>query len=609
MGKKKYISDIPELMKEWDWEANVDLAPNNLTSSSQAVVQWKCQKCGYKWKTKICNRVHLRTGCPACAGSVLLVGKNDLATKFPELITEWNYEKNIDRTPQNTRPGTHQKVWWKCSKCGYEWLASPNNRTNHNSKCPNCTRGASILKRISNEDKQKQITLATEFPEIAKEWHPTKNENLKPHDFKSRSSKKVWWLCSVCRNIWQATIGSRTKGGGCPHCNHLYKTSFPEQAFFYYVSKLYPDAINSYKAPFLGKMELDIYIPSLKWAIEYDGAQWHKKDKLKHEQEKYKRCSKNGIKLFRIREKMADLGSDIADDQIGIIKLNDKENLEETIKYCIKQLNFSHKPISINLKRDEQKIRESYRGKIKKSLSVLYPNLVKEWHPTKNGLLKPENFYAGSGYLAWWQCSKCGYEWQTTIKQRTGKKSHNCPQCSHQTIVAGKNDLATTHPQLAAEWHPTKNGDIIPNSIISAMGKKFWWKCSKCGHEWQATITHRKFSKSGCPLCANKVLVSGLNDLKTKAPNIAKEWDYKKNAPLKPDEVHAGSNKKVWWICSVCGKSWQAAINSRVHYNHDGCRSCNHTLSRLKIKPKRKTKKTIRQPKSNKNQLEFDFKK
>ena len=50
--------------------------------------------------------------------------------------------------PQDIRPGTHQKYWWKCPKCEYEWLASPNNRTNHNSKCPNCTRGASILKKI-----------------------------------------------------------------------------------------------------------------------------------------------------------------------------------------------------------------------------------------------------------------------------------------------------------------------------------------------------------------------------------------------------------------------------------------------------------------------------
>lgn len=608
MKEKKYISDIPELMKEWDWEANSDLDPNRLVRSSQTIAQWKCRKCGHSWKTRICNRASQGTGCPACAGSILLVGKNDLETKFPEIAKEWNYEKNVSIKPQDIRPGTHQKYWWKCPKCEYEWLASPNNRTNHNSKCPNCTQGASILKKMSDEGKQKHITFIKEFPEIAKEWHPNKNGNFKPYDFKSGSSKKVWWFCSACGNEWQATIGSRTKGGGCPRCNRLHKTSFPEQAFFYYICKLYPDAINSYKAPFLGKMELDIYIPSLKWAIEYDGKRWHKKEKIKQEQIKYKKCTQNGIKLFRIREEMADLASDIADGQIGIIKFNGKESLEETIKYLIKRLNFSHKPININLKRDEQKIREGYRGLIKKSFSALYPDLKKEWHPTKNGLLKPENFYAGSEYLAWWQCSKCGYEWQTMIKQRTGKKSHNCPQCSHQKIVVGMNDLATTHPHLAEEWNPVKNDGLTPNDVISGFGKKYWWKCSKCGHDWQATIVHRKFSKSGCPLCANKVLVSGKNDLATKAPNIAKEWDYEKNENVKPNQVHAGSNKKAWWKCSICGRSWQAAINSRVHYNRDGCRSCNHTSERLRIKPKHKTNRAGKPRKESKSQLELDLK-
>ena len=101
----------------------------------------------------------------------------------------------------------------------------------------------------------------------------------------------------------------------------------------------------------------------------------------------------------------------------------------------------------------------------KNDLATKYPDVAKEWHPTKNGLLKPENFYAVSEYKAWWLCPTCGHEWETTIKQRTGKKLHKCPQCSHQTVVGGKNDLATTHPHIAAEWHPIKNGDVIYSFI------------------------------------------------------------------------------------------------------------------------------------------------
>ena len=68
----------------------------------------------------------------------------------------------------------------------------------------------------------------------------------------------------------------------------------------------------------------------------------------------------------------------------------------------------------------------------------------------------------------------------------------------------GRNDLATTHPDLAKEWHPTKNAPLTPQQIITGMGKKIWWKCSKCGYEWSATIVHRKFSHSGCPKCSAK---------------------------------------------------------------------------------------------------------
>ena len=577
------------LLQEWDYELNKDITPYTICPSSRIRAWWKCNKCGYKWETGITNRTLQQTGCPACAGSILLVGINDLATKYPEIAKEWNYEKNTNLLPQDIRPGSHKKYWWKCSKCGHEWLASPNNRTNHNSKCPACTQASGHVKGKTD--------LATTHPELEKEWHPTKNKDVNPCDVKSGSGKKVWWRCSTCGNEWQASVYSRVKGGGCPSCWHSSHTSFPEQTIFYYVKKMFPDAISQYKSPFLGRMELDIFIPSINYAIEYDGEVWHKGSaKLKREEKKYRICKSKNIKLIRFREKEAPFYAFIADIQFCRDKLYEYSTLQHTIQLLLEDLNFNGIgcPIDVNIKRDEIKIRELYQGKIKDSLKDLYPDVAKEWHPTKNGLLKPENFYAGSEYKAWWLCSKCGYEWETTIKQRTGKKLHNCPQCSHQTVVVGKNDLATTHPHLAAEWHPTKNGNLTPKDVITAWGKKFWWKCSKCGYEWQATAAHRKFSKSGCPLCANKVVVTGMNDLETKFPHIAKEWDYEKNAPLTPNQILAGSNKKVWWICSICSKSWQATISSRTHYNRTACHSCNLTKGRKRVS-------------MNDNQLKLEF--
>ncbi len=76
-------------------------------------------------------------------------------------------------------------------------------------------------------------------------------------------------------------------------------TSFREQVIFYYIQKFYCDAVNRYKHSTVG--ELDIYIPSIDVAIEYDGSYWHK-SKLLGDNEKNARAKKAGIKLIRIRE-------------------------------------------------------------------------------------------------------------------------------------------------------------------------------------------------------------------------------------------------------------------------------------------------------------------
>jgi len=357
MKEKKYISDIPELMQEWDYEANADLDPNKITYGSHIKAWWKCSKCGYKWQTQIQVRTQGHSSCHRCTNTALIHGVNDLETLFPEIAKEWHPTKNGSLKASDIKPGRRYKAWWKCSKCGHEWQISPNNRTSNKSGCPKCLMGK--------------------------------------------------------------------------------RTSYPEQVLYYYVKQLFPDAINGFKAPFLGRMELDIYIPSFKWAIEYDGNHWHKKEKLKLEQKKYQKCHENKIKLFRIREEMAELGSDIADEQISIVKFNKKENLEETIRYIIKRLNFSRKPIDINLTRDETTIRATYQNESRNSIAVLYPNLVAEWDYKNNGELTPDRVNIGSKYKAHWICPTCGYKYRASVNNRTSRNS-GCIKCAYKKNATAK---------------------------------------------------------------------------------------------------------------------------------------------------------------------------
>lgn len=554
MKEKKYISDIPELMKEWDWDANVGLDPFKITYGSHKKAWWKCLKCNYRWYQAIMERTRKikPAHCPCCTSRVVVKGINDFATFNPEDAKEWHPTKNGDLKPDMVTSQSDKLIWWKCLKCESEWQVKVRNKR----RCPYCL-----------HKPQKGIDdLETLRPDLAEQWHPIKNGGLKPQDVKLQSNKKVWWVCPN-NHEYQAKIGERTrvlKGTNCPVCFKQNRTSFPEQAIFYYVKKLYPDAINSYRASFLGNMELDIYIPSLNLAIEYDGKYWHKKEKIKREQVKYQKCFENGIKLLRIREKMADLASDISDNQIGIVKFNGKESLEETIKYLMKYLNFSKRRcIYINLKRDEIKIRENYQRKVKDSIAELCPELIKEWHPTKNGLLTPNDCKIGSTYKVWWLCQKCGYEWEATPSARS-VKGHGCLNCSKQKPFAGVNDLETLYPEIAKEWHPTKNGIMLPCDVRPNTNKKIWWSCSKCQHEWLATGNSRVHLRTGCPACAGRVPRKGENDLFTVCPHLEEEWDFELNKEFDSSILPIGSHTKVWWICSKCDYKWQAEIRRRV---------------------------------------------
>ena len=127
----------PKLLVEWDYEKNIDVLPNSVTSGSDKKVWWKCSYCGNEWYINIYKRV-AGNGCAVCAGKKVLVGYNDLATTAPHIAQEWNYDKNIDIQPSAVTKNSNKKVWWKC-KNGHEWPASVNNRTNGRG-CPYCSK-------------------------------------------------------------------------------------------------------------------------------------------------------------------------------------------------------------------------------------------------------------------------------------------------------------------------------------------------------------------------------------------------------------------------------------------------------------------------------------
>ena len=382
-----------------------------------------------------------------------------------------------------------------------------------------------------------------DHPEIAAEWHPTKNGDLTPEEVTRGSTLLVWWLCSKRRHSWRVSVNSRTnrafrdESTGCPYCSpHKSKT---EIRIFCELKNIFEEVQSGRK---LFNQVCDIYIKEHNCVIEYDGEFFHRKTKVR-DITKSNKLMENGFLVIRIRS-----------EKQGRLFPHDilYKNKESTLSIVKKTLNklITIMPLEKTQKREIKKylnqknyINSSEYNKIisnfpgpeyEQSLKYLHPTISKSWNYQKNSPLLPEYFSLGSDAVVWWNCEK-NHEWDSKIYDRV--KAKGCPYCIGKRT--GKdNNLKILFPEIALEWHPTKNGVLTPEDVTRGSGKKVWWKCqSYPEHEWKASIGNRARSKqpSGCPFCSgNKVYKD--NNLNALFPEITAEWHPTKNDDLTPDQ-------------------------------------------------------------------------
>ena len=154
------------------------------------------------------------------------------------------------------------------------------------------------------------------------------------------------------------------------------------------------------------------------------------------------------------------------------------------------------------------------------------------------------------------------------ISTRSG--GSKCPYCSGIILLKGFNDFATTHAKLAREWS-NRNLPLTPNMINEKSRKNVWWKCRECGNEWKSVV-YARIKGTVCPVCADRAVLPGYNDLATTDLHLINKWDYEKNKNFTPDTVSRNSMKSVWWKCSL-GHSWKAKIYERA-IEEKGCPVC-----------------------------------
>lgn len=594
-----------DLLDEWDYEKNRELVngfgvdiskPCFITPNSNMKVWWKCSY-GHRFESTVGNRVVSNRGCPYCAGSKLLRGYNDFETwcknnDRTDLLDEWNHEKNDGLEPCDViQGGAGKKYWWKGS-CGHEWDAVISSRmrirqgktkTKKTAGCPYCSNPPKRILVGYNDFETWCNNNARE--DLLGEWDYDKNTEL-PSDVTFGSGKRIWWKCNK-NHEWQTPINSRTTGTktGCPICART-QSSFPEQAVAYYLRNKY-DILQRYR---IKGREVDIYIPEIKLAIEYDGMRWHSGvEKEKLDNRKTEILFSEGVKLIRLKESKNKSSVTYNGKQcvIEFVAMNGKyitKDFEWAITELFKRVNeiAMRKDIpQINLAEDELQIRAYYMNVLREnSVSSVFPELIDEWDVEKNGGIRPDAFSARNNKKVWWKC-KNGHSWLASINTR-GERKLGCPYCAGQKVIVGKNDFESwckeSESTLLTEWDYEKNV-VTPNEIPKTYKEKMHWKCQK-GHEWEATVYNR-VNGTGCPFCNNgnngkRNRISLAEWCKENDSTLLTEWNYEKNNKT-PEDVSYGSHSKVWWKCNK-GHEWEAQIKSRT-YNH-GCPFCSGTNKR-----------------------------
>lgn len=616
-GYNDLASIHPALAAQWHPTRNGALSPGDVSCHSDQIIWWQCAK-GHVWRASISHRT-CGTGCPVCAGKQVIQGENDLASRYPALAAQWHPQKNGTLLPTQITPGSGKSIWWQCG-LGHAFCQTPARRVK-GSGCPYCANKA-VLPGYND--------LASVSPQLAAQWHPDKNGTLTPQQVLADSNKKVWW--QYHGYSWQERIRARRQTPETPNAGLARYTSFAEQAIFYYVRrhffainryrKIENREIDIFvpelalgiehdgplhnrahvkrrdleKEAFLASRGIELIrvktgkrFGAAQRVVTYPHGNWAMLDRA-IEQVLYllgeaagKSCAAD---VNCQRDQCAINRQFWENPHKSALTIQTPEAADywdrakngaldpDYIAYTSKTKVWWKCPLGHRWQASVgafsagsrcpyccgKKVLEGFND-----LAFIAPELAAQWHPQFNGALTPKDVTRGAMKKVWWQCQN-GHAWQATVRSRIA--GCGCPYCSGRLPVAGVNDLATTNPKMARQWHPEKNGMLTPSQVSRGSGRPVWWRCAQ-GHQWRCPPGQRQ--TDACPFCSGRKIIRGINDLAACRPDLMRQWHEEKNVGLDPGRIGLHSNKKAWWRCEK-GHQWQAVISSRV--SGCGCPFC-----------------------------------
>jgi len=332
-----------------------------------------------------------------------------------------------------------------------------------------------------------------------------KKNNLPPSQVRITDTTNMWWTCERCGGSNHYTIDDVLNDKDvCKKCK-ASGSSMIERRIFFFISYVFgKDVRNNYRIPKrIGQKRVDIYIPDIKVAIEYDGVYWHK-NKENKDRKKTELLEKNDISLIRIREKGL---SKIRNTDITY-NFNNKKDFSVLMKKvfdCIDGV----VPLSDDQKKKLREIaNENFKESLvpkdffyyplkKNSLAKMYKAIAKQWSP--NNPISPLQVSSQSNYMALWICYDCGHEIKQSVSSRVNSKNKHCPKCA----IKGES-FQDVYPQLAKFWSP--NNKMSPGVVKATRSRTnnslYKFNCYKCSTEFESSITKvRAIEHVICPSC------------------------------------------------------------------------------------------------------------
>lgn len=479
----------PEIAKKWDFERNTGIFPDKISANSKMKVWWKCDvNTTHKWQKRIQSQIKWNT-CPICEKE-----KISLKTTHPDLIKEWDFDKNSDINLDQITKSSKSQAWWICQKDkSHKWKAQILSRAINKSNCPYCWQ----------KNRSRHKNLVETNPELARQWHLELNKGLKVTDVSKGMDKKVWWKCEKGEDhIWQAQIISRVKGVGCPICankkvvysNCLATTSpiLSEEWDYIRNAPLTPSMVTegSHKKVWWKCSKVEDHV----WQTTVYNRSNGKGCPICSGQKVVKSNS-----LATVNPKLASQWHPTKNGKLAPFDVTANSNIKIFWQCQVNEEHIWKTSISKRTSGYGCPYCSGQKVNSTNNLSTIYPEIADSWHTTKNGSLTPQKIGECSSKKVWWKCDAGkDHEWESTIAHRINGRG--CPICAGKKVVKS-NSLQTLYPDLAKEWHPTKNGKISPNNVTKGSYKKIWWQCKfNKEHVWLAIIDDR-VRGNGCPFC------------------------------------------------------------------------------------------------------------